>query len=189
VRTSYFDLSFANNKTLFKSGREVVTAQQPPDWIVGPASQNIVFSDITHQSFTSQKDVFGTGYLVVDSLKKIDWKITNETRTIAGLECRKATAVIMDSLFIVAFYTDQILVAGGPEGFTGLPGMILGLAVPRLHTTWFATRLTLSDVKETDLVPPKKGKKLSCQELKLLLQKATKDWGRSGSRDTWQIMI
>jgi GLPGLI family protein len=31
----------------------------------------------------------------------------------------------MDSVFIVAFYTDQIVTSGGPESFNELPGMIL----------------------------------------------------------------
>ena len=42
----------------------------------------------------------------------------------------------------------------GPELFTGLPGMILGLAIPRYYTTWFATKVELADIDETKIVPP-----------------------------------
>jgi GLPGLI family protein len=48
---------------------------------------------------------------------------------IAGFNCRRANAMIMDSIYVVAFYTDEILTTGGPESFSGLPGMILGVAL------------------------------------------------------------
>jgi GLPGLI family protein len=43
-----------------------------------------------------------------------------------------------DSVYVTAFVTDQILVSDGPESFTGLPGMVMGLAIPRLFTNWMA---------------------------------------------------
>jgi GLPGLI family protein len=127
--------------------------------------------------------------LIEDSIKKLNWKITSDTRTIAGFECRKATAIIMDSVFVVAFYTDQIVTHGGPESFTGLPGMILGIAIPRLNATWYATKLQLVEVKETDLAAPKKGKKTNLSDLGKQLKDATKDWGPNVNRYIWKIMI
>ena len=50
-------------------------------------------------------------------LEKIEWKITNDERVIAGLDCRKAVGRIMDSVYVIAFYSEQILVSGGPESF------------------------------------------------------------------------
>jgi GLPGLI family protein len=138
---------------------------------------------------SSQKTVFDDVFNIQDSVRKIDWKITPDTRTIAGFECRKATAIIMDSVFVVAFYTEQIVAPGGPESFAGLPGMILGLALPRLSTTWFATKLEMVDVKETTLVPPKKGKKTNISNLKVQLNSAMKNWGKWRDKNIWQIMI
>ena len=60
----------------------------------------------------------------------------------------------MDSVYVIAFYTDQITTTGGPESFNGLPGMILGVAIPRINTTWFATKLELVEVKPQDLIAP-----------------------------------
>jgi GLPGLI family protein len=160
-----------------------------PDWIDGPANDNVVFSDISNQTFSSQKTVFETVFNINDSLRKIDWKITPDTRTIANIECRKATAIIMDSIFVVAFYTDLIVTSGGPESFTGLPGMILGLAIPRLNTTWFATKLELVEVKPTDLVAPKKGKKTTIESLRTQLEASMKNWGKMGKKNIWQVMI
>lgn len=189
VKTSYFDLYFNSNKSIYIPGREVVTTQKAPEWFDGPAADNIVFTDLNQQNVISQKTVFDNVFNVQDSIRKINWKITPDTRTIAGMECRKATAVIMDTVFVVAFYAEQIVTPGGPESFAGLPGMILGLAVPRLNTTWFATKLEMIDVKEAMLVPPKKGKKTTSTNLQTLLKPSMKDWGKTGAKNMLQVNI
>jgi GLPGLI family protein len=189
TKTNYFDLYFNGSKTIYTPGREVVVTQKVPDWIEGPANDNVVYTDLEQQMYNSQKTVFEDVFNIQDTVRKINWKITPDKRTIAGFECRRASAVIMDSVFVVAFYTEQIITPGGPESFAGLPGMILGLAVPRLNTTWFATKLELVDVKETTLVPPKKGKKTNVTNLKTQLKTVMKNWGKWGDKNIWQIMI
>ncbi|HKG68321.1 MAG TPA: GLPGLI family protein [Segetibacter sp.] len=189
VKTSYFDLYFNSNKSIYMPGREVVTTQRVPEWFDGPAADNIVFTDLDQQRVISQKTVFDNIFNLHDSIRKIDWKMTADTRTIAGIECRKATAIIMDTVFVVAFYAEQIVTPVGPESFAGLPGMILGLAVPRLNTTWFATKLEITDVKETILIPPKKGKKTTSSDLKTLLKPSMKDWGKTGAKNMLQVSI
>jgi GLPGLI family protein len=174
---------------LYKPGREVVGAQRTPDRIMGPAMDNIVFHDLDKQQDISLKKVFESNFLVQDSVRKIKWQITFDKRTIAGFECRKAVAIIMDSIYVVAFYTDEIATSGGPESFNGLPGMILGIAIPRINTTWFATKLELVSVKPEDITPPKKGKKVSNKELMAQLQTAMKDWGKFGKRNIWHVML
>jgi len=188
-KTTYFDLYFNENKTIYKPGREVVVTQKIPEWIEGPASDNIVFTDLLNETVNSQKTVFESTFNIQDSIRKIEWKITTDGRTIAGFDCKKATAIIMDSIFVVAFYTDQITTSGGPESFAGLPGMILGIALPRMNTTYFATKVELVDVNETVLTPPKKGKKITINDLKSQLKSSMKNWGKEGARNTWQVMI
>ena len=96
---------------------------------------------------------------------------------------------ICDSVYVVAFYTDQILVNSGPESFSGLPGMILGLAVPRLHTTWFATKVELIEPTPAQLSPTQKGKKASWQQVSADLNRAMKDWGRGADRILWNALL
>jgi GLPGLI family protein len=187
-KTDYFDLYFSGDKTLYKPGKEV-PGQKIPDFMNGPAYDNVVFNNIHEQKFSSQKAVFESTFLVQDSLRKMNWKITPDTRTIAGFECRKATTIIMDSVFVVAFYTDQIVTPGGPESFTGLPGMILGLALPRLNITWFATKLQLIDVKDIDAMAPTKGKKTNVADLRNQLKTSMKNWGPRADRFIWNILI
>jgi GLPGLI family protein len=178
-KTSYYDLLFTHNKTLFRPGRE------NPDNIrlqPQPGEDNIVYSDLDSARMIAQKKVFEQVFLVEDSVRKIRWKITDETRTIAGLECRRANAVIMDSIYVVAFYTDEIISSGGPESFSGLPGMILEIALPHQHVTWIATRVQAVKVDERELTIPQKGKKVSNSILKETLTESLKNWDRKSAR-------
>lgn len=191
MQVTYYDLYFNDAKTLYKAGKEapITGFQKIPDWLKDRNLDNVIYNDVQGQSTVSLKNVFETNFLIQDTLTKIDWRITSDTRTIAGIECRKAIGKIMDSVYVIAFYTDLILTPGGPESFTGLPGMILGIAIPRINTTWFATKIELINVTEADLAPPAKGKKTNYKDLLQQLKKSTKDWGKESERNIWRIMI
>jgi GLPGLI family protein len=176
-KTTYFDLLFTRNKSLYKPGRE--NTDNNKLW-EEPAEGNIVYSELNNEKSVSQKKVFEQIFLIQDSIRKIKWKITDENRVIAGFNCRRANAIIMDSIYVVAFYTDEILTTGGPESFTGLPGMILGIALPHQHITWFATKVQAVKVAETEITAPQKGKKVTNPVLKQTLQESLKEWGKEG---------
>jgi hypothetical protein len=129
------------------------------------------------------------GDILQDSLRHFEWRITDEKREIAGFDCRKAVTRICDSVYVVAFYTDQIPVSSGPESFGNLPGMILGLAVPRLSITWFATRVELITPTAQLLQPALKGKKTNWVKYNADLQKAMKDWGKEGASNMWKFSL
>jgi len=170
-------LSFSDNKTLFTPIEDEAGngAFWGDDAMV--KQNNTTFTDLQTGTFISHKTVFEETFLVKDSTRQIHWKITDETREIAGYVCRRANAIILDSVYVVAFYTEEIPVSGGPESFTGLPGMILGVALPHENITWFATKVTEMTVENTALLPPKKGKPVNNIELRKTLDAAMKDWG------------
>jgi len=171
-------LSFTKDKSLYKWQKVEETMNN--NWLstdVLADLKNTIATNFDQQSSTTQKSVYEDTYLVKDSVRKINWKITDETREIAGYDCRRANAIIMDSVYVVAYYSNQIAVSGGPESFTGLPGMILGLALPHENVTWFATKVTEVAVPEKDLVPPTKGKPTDNKGLKAILLGAMKNWG------------
>jgi GLPGLI family protein len=187
-KTSYFDLVFNRNKSIYKPGRE------SPDkdnqfFFERPAQDNVVYSDLDNEKSVSQKKVFEQLFLVQDSLRQIKWKITDENKVIAGFNCRRANAIIMDSVYVVAFYTDEILATGGPESFTGLPGMILGIALPHEHITWFATKVQAMPVADAEIAPPAKGKKVNNVALIGTLKASLKDWGKEGRQFMQSTML
>ncbi len=138
---------------------------------------NTIATDLLAGQSVSQKSIYEETYLVADSTRRIQWRITNETRDIAGYACRRANAVVLDSIYVVAFYTDRIPVSGGPESFTGLPGMILGVALPHENTTYFATKVDDRPVSAKELEAPKKGKAVNYRELRGQLESSLKNWG------------
>ena len=187
-KTSYFDLLFTRDKSLYRPGRESNDRETFNFW-QAPAQDNTVWSDLENDKAISVKNVFEQAFLVQDSLRQIKWKITDETRSIAGFSCRRANAIIMDSIYVVAFYTDEILATGGPESFTGLPGMILGVSLPHQHITWFATKVETVPVTETQVVPPVKGKKVNNTALLQAVKESLKNWGKTGQQFLEAILL
>jgi GLPGLI family protein len=175
-KISYFNLMFNESKSLYKPGKEVDDVKN--GFFENPASENVVYKDLKQQTTVSQKQVFESQFLIIDSIRSLQWKILPETRNIAGYDCHKAVSKICDSVVAVAFYTDEIIPSTGPESFSGLPGMILELAIPRLYTTWTATKIeNLAAADERVMNAPTKGKKANEKELAQQIKDGIKDWG------------
>lgn len=170
-------LAFSKDKTLFTPAPAEEIARSWFSDIPASTQNNIIYTDLSSNTSIAQKTVFEETFLLRDSTRKINWKITSETRDIAGYSCRRANAIIMDSIYVVAFYTDEIPVSGGPESFTGLPGMILGVALPHENMSWFARLVIDKALPAGTISPPKKGKATDNKGLLATLMKVMKNWG------------
>ncbi len=177
---NYYEFTGDTSKAIYKPGKE--TPLDPRMWWRPVADKNVVYTDFKKGITIAQKPVFEEIFLMEDSLLKIKWKITPDVRVIAGYNCRKAVGILNDSIAIFAFYTDELLVNGGPEGIQGLPGMILGVGIPRLHATWFATKVEVFDVNMSKVIPATKGKKVTRATISASLDKVLKEWGTYGSK-------
>lgn len=177
---SYYEFTGDTSRSLFKLTKEAVVPQGM--FVQFNADNNVVYNDYAAGRTITQKPVAEQTFLLDDSLLKIKWKLTADTRTVAGYDCRKAIGFIDDTLAVFAFYSDEILVPGGPESANGLPGMILGLGVPRLHATWFATKVETNGISVAKLQPATKGKKTTRGAMMATLDDVLKNWGKYGSR-------
>lgn len=185
--TAYYDLLFTSEQAYFKPGKEV---ENKVGWFAPPAIANKVHTDLKTGKVTASKTIFEQNYLVSDSMRSVKWKITNEFRNIAGYECRKAVGKIYDSVIVVAFYADQIAPSVGPENFNGLPGAILGLAIPRMYTTWFATKVTKAAYNETlPIEIPSKGSSTTSPKMAEEIKGSLKDWGSYVNKMLWFILL
>lgn len=189
-KTAKSKLFFSNETTVFLPEEEAIAASS--NWfstMIEFQQANKILTDLKTGTSKTQKKVYDETYLLSDSTRKINWKITDEFRNIAGYNCRRANALIMDSVYVVAFYSEEISVSGGPESFSGLPGMILGLALPHDHVTWFATSVTDASVGEDKLKIPTKGKAVNNKQLYDILKGALKSWGKSAHQTfKWAMM-
>lgn len=183
----YYDLDFTTKHSMYQPGREPENSFNM--WFArSPANEKEIYTDFTTNRVTALKHIYEEKFLVKDTARKIEWKVMDEIRMIANYKCRKAVGVICDSVYVIAFYTDDIMVSGGPEMFGGLPGMILQIAVPRLHTTWIATKVDVTPEEDVFKVP-KKGKEVTQKEMFTTLNESLERWGDYAYKAIWWSML
>ncbi len=178
-----YQYSFSGNKSIYKFNRWD-EGPKVPEFLRRDDEQQIYFFDYNTNKTFQQKAIVGSNFFLEDSISKIDWRLTNESRIIAGFNCRKAIGKIMDSVYVFAFYTDEILIPGGPCNINGLPGMILGVTIPRMYISFIATKLTISSLVETDIKPVTAKKFSSKAALKTLITERSKEWSSSDDDDS-----
>jgi GLPGLI family protein len=178
-KTAYYNYTFADNKSIYKFSRWS-DKTKIPKWYKDSDEENIWYSDFNTNKINVQKQIRGTNFNISDSIPFIKWKLTNENREIAGFNCRKAIGKIMDSVYVFAFYTNEITISGGPCSISGLPGMILGLSIPRLYTSYIATKISVNNVTVTDIKPTTAKKYFDYITLKKVIEEKTKDWYSGG---------
>jgi GLPGLI family protein len=184
-KTSYYTYTFANNKSVYKFDHWDPQTKVPV-WYKQNDEDNVWFTDYAAGKYNMQKKVFGTPFNMEDSLRNIEWRFSNENRMIAGFNCRKAIGKIMDSVYVFAFYTDEITVSGGPCSISGLPGLILGMTIPRMYTSWIATKVMVNGVNESAIKPVSAKKYMTYKSMSSLLNERTKEWINDDDEDSKQ---
>ncbi|HMU09322.1 MAG TPA: GLPGLI family protein [Ferruginibacter sp.] len=165
-RTAKFELLFADNQSLFKSVEEEpdMTEQGGGGGVViriGGSAENEYYRNFSMQRSVEIRELMDELYLVEDSIRSMAWKLEEgETKTILGYTCKKATAKTTRGTDVVAWYSEEIPVASGPEQFNGLPGMILGLDANKGEIVFTAKTLD-KKIDRKNLKVPAKGKKIS----------------------------
>ena len=121
------------------------------------ASKVQYYKDLKKKSFEKSSIMENVETFIQDSLPQINWKLTNDKKTIYGYDCVKATAartVMGYPLNITAWFCDKIPINDGPFDFQGLPGFIMELEVNGLSVTKFVN-LQYVDKKTIEIVPLK----------------------------------
>lgn len=121
--------------------------------ILSMNGDNIYKNTATHQLLKEQNMV-GKEYVIKDSLRNFDWKLTRETKTILGNEAKKATTII-DSVQTTVWYIPSLKYKTGPENFWGLPGLIAEVQTELNRGMLKGTRIiTLTDIKTSTNTKP-----------------------------------
>ena len=189
--TDRFELNFAQNQMSWRQMEQdiadnVSSGEEGGNRFVirtiGGGAEDVTFCDFEKSRKVELREVLDKKFIISDSLRKGNWKLTGETKTILGYNCRQATSLrfgkrammtmndgkmerkeIDDTTNIVAWFTTDIPVAVGPEIQGQLPGAILELEMNNGRTIYKATEVaakpTLSAIKE-----PTKGKKVTQAE-------------------------
>ncbi len=126
----------------------------------------VVIRNYAEKTVYDKVDFLGRTYIFKEDAPRFKWKILNEIKEVAGYLCMKAETVdTVKDIKIEAWFTDAIPVFGGPEGFHGLPGMILSLDFNDGDVVVEAKKIDLS-AEAVELPVPKrmKGKSMTLAE-------------------------
>ncbi len=149
----------------------------------------VIIRDYDEKTCHDQVDLLGKTYIIQEELPRIKWKILNEIKEIAGFLCMKAETIDpVKGTKIHAWFSDEINVYGGPEGYYGLPGMILGLVFNEDDVIIEATKVTFNDEPIELPIPSKmKGKQIARTEFEGKMKKFIDESIEGRKNPFWQI--
>jgi GLPGLI family protein len=201
-RTSEHMLLFKSNTSLYKKSPVDELPQATPVGngggpivmrMSGGSGDDIIYKDFNTEEKITGKNFLNNEFLILDSVKKRNWKLTDETKKILGYTCRKATTTILQSggrmmiatfstnnssdttkkssgseikakeVEVVAWFCEQIIVPSGPEDYSNLPGAILEIDIDNGGTTFTAIEIK-KKLEKGEFVIPTKGKKVTQKE-------------------------
>ena len=203
TRTDKMELVFGNNQSIRKA--VVEETPEPTSFegngiqirTFGGGADDIVYNNYADSRQVDQREFGGKTYIISDSIAKMDWKLTGETKTILGYPCQKATSQrigkrtmmsmdngamkreeVADTSNIITWFTPSIPVSAGPEYQGQLPGLILEIDINNGRTVYKALEVqqkaNLAMIKE-----PKSGKKVTAAEFAKERDKLMQDMQRN----------
>ena len=148
IRKENFELTFNEQGSVFKYIEPEVAEE---GWMKFMTQRNTVYQNLKDSEKMVVMDLWGSPAHLKDSIVSRQWKITDQTREFGGYECIRAIWEMNDSTRIYAWFSPDIVPVTGPEGFNGLPGMILGLATEDGSVVYFAKEVEVKKIDATDL--------------------------------------
>lgn len=204
-RKDKLELLFGNDqslrRTLDDDAQEEMTAESGGGMHVRmmiAGGNDVTYTNFSTGRMVEQREFGARNYIVADSIPKLNWKLTGETRTVLNYPCQQALAQrigkrmsttmengqlknqeVADTMNITAWFTLAIPVPAGPEYQGQLPGLILAVDVNNGRVVYQAVELSpkadLKDIKE-----PSKGKKVTSEEFAKEREKVMKEMQRNG---------
>jgi len=191
-RTDQYELLFGNNQSLWQylpdangqGDANTFTANGGVAVIrFAGGGNDIAYSNLDKGTRVEQREIADKNYVVTDSIRKMDWKLSGESKTILNYKAFKATAQrissrmqmtmengemkreqVPDTAAIIAWFTSDIPVSAGPATYQGqLPGLILELDENNGRTIFKAVEVS-PKVSVSKIKQPKDGKKITAAE-------------------------
>lgn len=207
ARTDQYELLFGNNQSLWQYLPDANSQGDPNTFTanggvavirLAGGSNDITYCNLDKGTRVEQREIADKNYVVIDSIRKFDWKLSGESKTILNYKAFKATAQrissrmqmtmengemkreqVPDTVSIVAWFTADVPVAVGPATYQGqLPGLILELYENNGRTEFKAVeispKVSVSKIKE-----PKDGKKITAAEFDKEREKVMEEMRRN----------
>lgn len=140
--------------------------------------ENRVFTSLADKRQVEQRE-FMTRMFLIEGEIKHTWKITGNQKIILDFPCQEAIMEEGDNK-ITAWFTPLIPVSGGPENYGGLPGLILSVETADHKQVTTAVSVDFEDIPGDNLQKPDKGKKVSREEFRQIVDEKMKEMGAEG---------
>jgi len=157
--------------------------------VVMKTPESTLYTDLKTKSMIHSQEFFGKHFLVTGNIKKFMWKITGEQKTLLDMVCQKA--VLQDTAQkVVAWFTAQLPIGLGPNGYNGLPGMILSLDIDDGARVITAEKIVYRDLLPEEISKPEKGKPIGVEEFEKVKKEKMKEMSAiNGKGGAMKIMI
>jgi GLPGLI family protein len=151
----------------------------------------IMYRDLENKTMIDKVNLTDKDFIIKGDTPRMKWKIQNELRDIQGFICMKATSVHpIHNSTITAWYTDKLPVSTGPEGFGGLPGMILMVSFNEDEIVIEATSVTIDSLPKVISLPKKmKGKEILFEKYKEDYNKYVKQTLDGKRNPYWSVRL
>ena len=187
-RTDKFELNFANGKMIWKH----IEDEMEDDNLgggggvfirtIGGGADDAIYCNFDKARKVETREFFDKKFLINDSIRRGNWKLSDETKMILNHVCRKASSQrigkrmmmtmdngkmerkeIDDTSTVVAWFTTDIPLSAGSEMQGQLPGLMLSLETNNGKTVYTALEI-LPKADIAAIKEPTKGKKVSPDE-------------------------
>lgn len=137
-------------------------------------ADEFVYFDIKSKKKTELREFMSRRFLIESSTDTVKWKVTGNQKEIIGYSCLEAE-LVGASKKTVAWFAPTLPIQTGPDGFSGLPGLILALDVEDGKMTLTASKIDFKPINSKELSKPKDGKKVTAQEFRKIVDEKTKE--------------
>ncbi len=210
TRMDKFELNFANGQMMWKQMEDELEDENFASGgmvIRTMGGDDAVFCDFDKARKVEAREFFEKKFVVSDSIRRGNWKFSDETKTILNHQCRKATSQriwkrmmmnmdngkmerkeIDDTTTVIAWFTMDIPVPASPELQGQLPGAVLAMETNNGRTVYTAMEISpkadVAAIKE-----PTKGKKVTPEEFALERNKMMDEMQRNNQGGNIRIRM
>ena len=118
------------NESVYKVGGKLLESKVKDDVVTETKEKKSIPLQFYFKNYKSDKIIkqFGeeNSLSIIYKSKSFKWELLKDTKTISGVTCKKAISKT-DAGIIVAWYSEEAGIIGGPRQYDGLPGLIIYL--------------------------------------------------------------
>jgi GLPGLI family protein len=173
--TSKVQLLFAGSESIFKNLPEEKDVRDDAGddgnrvMIKMGGAENETYKNYLTGKSVELRELGPRKYIIEDSLKKLDWRVEEGSKTINSYECKKATTKSREGTVVIAWFTEAIQSPCGPEQYGGLPGAILELDINDAEIVFTAQEVSTKAFNPKLVAAPSNGKRISSKEFQKML--------------------